>query len=180
MEGEQEGRLHPLEGQDDIRIEKQLVLMTVNLTETFPIGLSRSTQCASLRSTSPIWPFPGGISSRISWKLERAPCSHFDHSDLGGFLLWFSHLYTFATFKYLYFEDYAPLFSPIQVIRLEEELLKTQLNIWTIIRKRLWASNPVEIVLTTFCLISQLLLFEGLLQTTRRVWCFHMSTSEKT
>ena len=30
----------------------------------------------------------------------------------GWFLkLWFSHLYTFATFKYLYFEDYAPLFS---------------------------------------------------------------------
>ena len=53
VEGEQEGRLHPLEGQDDIRIKKQLVL-PVNLTETFPIGLSQPIHCAPLRSTSPI------------------------------------------------------------------------------------------------------------------------------
>ena len=138
VEGEQEGRLHPLEGQDDIRIEKQLVLMTVNLTETFPIGLSRSTQCASLRSTSPIWPFPGGISSRISWKLERAPCSHFDHSELGGFLNCDFPTYTLLPLSNICTLKTMPLcFHFFQVVRLEEELLKTQLNIWTIIRKRL-------------------------------------------
>ena len=119
VEGEQEGRLHPLEGPDNIRIKKQLVLLPVNITETFPIGLSQPTHCASLRFTSPIWPFHGGISSRISWKPERAPCSHFDHSELGGFLNCDFPTYTLLPHSNICTLKTMPLFFHfVQVVRL--------------------------------------------------------------
>ena len=60
-----------------LKVETQTWLL-VKTKLTLPIELKLKLLLP--RSTWPIWPSPGGTSSKISWKPGKVPCLHFDHS----------------------------------------------------------------------------------------------------